>query len=150
MHFEVNLPVPPDRAWPYLTHPDRMNEWSEARIELIAPGPGGLPDAAGATRRVTVSVLGFSAHLAELVEEAVPPSHFVYRVTAGGCLRRHKGEIRLTPSGGGTTLVWEVTFSTYVPGLGLLMKWLIGRSLGRSLAVLERLLSQQASPGAAS
>src|SRR5262249_61147415 len=52
--------------------------------------------------------------------------------------------MRLEPAGDGTRLVWEVAYRTYVPGLGLLTNWLVGRSVRRSLAALERLLRRQA------
>jgi len=142
--FERYLPSPPDVVWPHLTWPDRMNEWSEARVELVSAGEGGRPDGAGATRRVTVQVLGLRSRLLEVVEESLPPSRFVYRVTVGGGLRRHRGQMCLEPAGDGTRLVWEVAYCTYVPGLGLLMNWLVGPSLRRSLAALERLLRRQA------
>jgi len=144
MCFERSLPARPDVVWPHLTWPDRMNEWSEARVELVSAGEGGRADGAGATRRVTVPVLGLRSRLLEVVEESLPPSRFVYRVTAGGGLSRHRGRMDPEPVGGGTRLVWEVAYRTYVPGLGLLMKWLVGRSVRRSLAALERLLHRQA------
>ena len=144
MRFERTLRGRPDIVWPYLTWPERMNDWSEAHVDLVSAGEGGRPDHVGATRRVTVPVLGLRFQLLEVVEESVPPSRFVYRVTGGGGLRQHRGEVRLDPVGDGTLLVWEVSYRTWVPGLGLLMKWLVGQSLRRSLAALERILSQQA------
>jgi hypothetical protein len=104
-----------------------MNEWSEARIELVSVGEGGRPDCAGTTRRVIVPVLGLRFHLLEVVEESLPPCRFVYRVTTGSGLRQHRGEMRLDPIGEGTRLVWEVAYQTSLPGLGLLMKWLLRR-----------------------
>ena len=148
VRFECNLPGRPDVVWPYLTWPDRMNEWSEARVELVAAGEGGRPDGAGATRRVTVPILGLRSHLLEVVEESLPPSRFVYRATSGIGLRQHRGQMRLEPVGDGTRLVWEVTYRAYIPGLGLLMNWLVGPSVRRSLAALERLLRRQATAAA--
>jgi hypothetical protein len=148
VRFECNLPGRPDVVWPYVTWPDRMNEWSEARVELVTAGEGGRPDGAGATRRVIVPVLGFRSHLQEVVEESLAPSRFVYRVTSGIGLRQHRGQMRLEPVGDGTRLIWEVTYRTYIPGLGLLMNWLVGSSVRRSLAALERLLRRQATAAA--
>src|SRR5262249_48305667 len=73
MCFERDLPGPPEVVWPHLTWPDRMNQWSEARVELVSAGAGGRPDEAGAARRVDVRALGLRFRLLEVVEESLPP-----------------------------------------------------------------------------
>lgn len=142
MRFEKDLPVGPEVAWDYLTCPEQMNLWSEAHIDLLSTGETNRSDAVGATRRVTVSVCGLRARLIEIVEESHPPQRFVYRVTSGGGLSQHRGTMTLEPIPSGTHLTWEVVYQARFPGLSLLMRWAVGPSLQRSLAVLEKVVQR--------
>jgi polyketide cyclase/dehydrase/lipid transport protein len=117
-----------------------MNEWSEARVEPIAPGAGGRDDAPGARRRVTVRAFGLRAPLVETVVAAEPPRRFVYQVTQARALREHRGEIELTDGAAGCALLWTVRFRAALPGLAPLLAAILRPRLERSLAALERIL----------
>ncbi len=129
-------------VWPYITVPDRMNEWSEARVEALAPGPLGRHDEAGARRAVSVRAFGLRARLVELVVEAEHPRRFVYRVTSGGGLRDHRGEITLADADVGCALHWEVSFASVVPGTARVQGAILRPRLERSLTALEAVVAR--------
>jgi hypothetical protein len=142
LRFEQLLPVPPARAWPYLTDPARMNEWSDARIDLLAPGLGGRPDEPGATRQATIRALGSTSRLVEQVVESKPPEHMIYRVVSGGLIRNHRGRVELSAAPGGSKLIWEIEFGAPVPGLARVMGWLFRSKMEQGLKALAKLLER--------
>jgi uncharacterized protein YndB with AHSA1/START domain len=142
LRFEHQLPVPPAKAWPYLTDPDRMNDWSDARIELLKPGPGGRPDEPGATRQATIRSLGATSRLVEQVLEAQPPERLVYRVISGGPIRNHRGVVQLTATAHGSILTWEIEFGAPVPGLATVLGWLFRPKMEQGLKKLTALLAK--------
>ncbi len=138
--LERDLAAPPETVWPLLTVPDRMCEWSEARIVLVERGADGGEASAGSRRRAVVRAFGLSTTLEETVVACDPPRRHVYRVTSGGGLRGHEGVITLTPGGAGTLLRWEVTFGSVVPGMDRVLGKILAPRLGRSLDVLAQQL----------
>jgi uncharacterized protein YndB with AHSA1/START domain len=142
LRFEHDLPVPPAVAWPYLTDPGRMNEWSDAHIELVTPGPGGRPDEPGAIRQATIRSLGATSRLVELVVESTRPERLVYRVTSGGLIRNHRGVVELKPVSGGSKLVWRIEFGAPFPGLAMVLGWMFRPKMQQGLTKLATLLSR--------
>lgn len=134
LRFERTLDTDPDSAWRWLTHPEHMNRWSEAKVRATSDGP---PDVAGATRVVTVPAFGFTSELTEVVHAAAPPSRFVYRVTAGGAMSDHEGVITLSGPGP-VELTWSVRFDAPL-GLDAVLAWILEPRLARSLDVLVEL-----------
>jgi uncharacterized protein YndB with AHSA1/START domain len=143
LRFEQHLSAPPATAWPYLTDPAHMNEWSDARIELLSPGPGGRPDEPGATRQATIRALGTTSRLVEQVVESCPPDRMVYRVISGGLIRNHRGVVELTAAPGGCNLTWSIEFGAPVPGLARVMGWMFRPKMAHGLAALAELLSKK-------
>lgn len=145
LRFERRFPAPPARVWALLTLPEEMNRWSEARVTAVTSGPDG-DDSPGAVRRVTVPAFGLRATLDEVVLEAERPRRFVYRVTAGGGLRNHRGEITLEPDGDGTRVLWVVTFGAALPGLAAVLGAILRPRLSRSLDALGAHLARPPAP----
>lgn len=141
IRFERSFAAPPSVVWPYLTNPDDMNLWSEAKVRALGPGANGRHDGVGATRTVTVPAFGFTSTLDEEVVESVPHERFSYRVVRGGALRDHRGEQRLAPADGGTALVWEVRFEAALPGLAPVLGAILEPRLARSLDALVALVT---------
>ncbi len=137
---EQALPAPAAAVWPFITEPERMNRWSLARVEALALGDGGLPGTVGALRSVTVRAAGRSFVLREVVEEALPPERFVYRVIEGPGVREHRGVMTLAPAPEGARLRWEVTFEMALPGAATATRLLLERQLGASLRHLARVV----------
>ena len=136
LRFERTLSTDARTAWRWLTDPEHMNRWSEARVRATSDGP---PDVAGATREVTVPAFGMRSRLQEVIVEADPPRRFVYRVVSGGALRDHRGTITLSGDDP-VELTWAVRFDA-PPGLGALLTWVLRPRLARSLDDLARQLA---------
>jgi uncharacterized protein YndB with AHSA1/START domain len=145
LHFERIFPVPPAQAWPYLTDPERMNDWSDARIDLLTPGPTGRPDEPGATRQATIRSLGATSRLVELVVESTPPERMLYRVISGGPLRNHRGLVELTAVPEGCKLTWDIEFGAAFPGLATVLGWLFRPKMEQGLTKLTTLLGAKQS-----
>jgi uncharacterized protein YndB with AHSA1/START domain len=140
LRFEQEFRAPPAKAWPYLTDPKFMNDWSDAHIELLSPGPGGRPDEPGAKRQATIRALGSASHLVEEVLEARAPDRMVYRVVSGGLIRNHRGVVELTSTPAGSRLIWQIEFGAPVPGLATVLGWLFRPKMVQGLKKLATLL----------
>jgi uncharacterized protein YndB with AHSA1/START domain len=140
--YARDLAAPPEDVWPHVTRPELMSAWSEAPIELFTAGPGGGPDAVGTVRRAIVPVFGLKILLEEVIAESEPPRRCVYRIISGGAIREHQGTMTLTEIPGGTRLRWEVSFATRWPWPAPLFAAVVGPSVDRSLAALERILGR--------
>jgi hypothetical protein len=116
-----------------------MNAWSEAAIEPLLLGDGAAPWGVGATRRVTLKLLGRKASFREVVVESEPPRRFVYRVFDSPLVRAHRGQIELAPGSAGARLTWRALFELAVPGVGRLLERAIRGGLERSVAALAKL-----------
>jgi uncharacterized protein YndB with AHSA1/START domain len=142
LHFEQVFPVPPAKAWPYVTDPKYMNDWSDAHIELLTPGPGGRPDQPGARRQATIRALGATSQLVEEILEAQPPDRLVYRVVSGGLIRNHRGVVDLLATPAGSKLTWQIEFGAPVPGLATVLGWLFRPKMEQGLKKLAELLGK--------
>lgn len=144
--LERNLRAAPAAVWPYVTEPDRMNEWSRARVEGVPAGAASYAKV-GARRRVRVPLAGISIALDEVIEEVEYPSRLVYRVEGATVpVRSHRGEIRLDECPTGTRLRWAVQAKFPVPLIGRLARRHLTRELGRSLDALRSLIDESSMP----
>lgn len=128
LRLERVVPASPGEVWRWVTEPERMNRWSEAKIASTGE----------TTRAVTVRVFGLTSRLEEEILERDPPRRFVYRVVRHPTIRDHRGVLELTPDGAGTRLVWTVRFRGVVPGLDAVLARILAPSLARSLDALVR------------
>ena len=140
LDFERELAATPEQLWDLLTQPERMNEWSTAKISLVSPGDAGRADGVGALRRVDVpGFLGVKQRLREVVVVSEPGRRFGYSVYDSPPIRRHAGSMTLTPSGGGTRLRWLVNAELASPLLEKFAEKLLRRELRKSLDKMEKL-----------
>jgi uncharacterized protein YndB with AHSA1/START domain len=148
MHLtlERSLPAAPAAVWPFLTDPARMNAWSLARIEAIAPGDGDDPGGVGALRRVTVRAPGGDVSFVEVIERVEPLRRLVYRVVRGLPLRDHQGEITLRGEGDGARLAWDVGFDVALPGAGIAAHRMLSGQLQKSVEALAGAVRGAAPP----
>ena len=138
LDLERELSVPPAVAFALVSDPDRMNRWSEARIERVLTGDGGHPGGTGAVRRVRPKVAGREVVLEEVIERAEPPGLFTYRVLGGGAVDQHRGTITIVPSAQGSSLRWRVEARLAALPVEWAAKMTIRPALERSLDAMVR------------
>jgi len=67
----------------------------------------------------------------EQIVELRPGEQVSYRVLSGLPVRAHRADVVLTPSQGGTAIVWQETFEPKIPGTGpalrVLLTWFVRR-----------------------
>jgi uncharacterized protein YndB with AHSA1/START domain len=74
----------------------------------------------------------------ETVTEFVPNERIVYRISRGSPLRGHVGVMSFSPTSGGTRFVYDIRLASPVPGLALLVRTVLTRSITKSLPKVER------------
>lgn len=131
LRLRARLRAPADEVYRWVTEPERMNRWSEAKIEGTS----------AETRTVRVRAFGMTSRLDEEIVERDPPRRFVYRVVKHATIRDHLGVLELTPDGSETDLVWTVRFRAVLPGLAPLLAAILEPALRRSLEALARELA---------
>jgi hypothetical protein len=82
---------------------------------------------AGAVRRV--GGLGILSVDEEILEDRAPHYHR-YTIARGLPVSTYSGEVHVEPLGTGSALLWTGTFTTRVPGLGPILRLLLGRAIG--------------------
>ncbi|MFW6051279.1 MAG: DUF5995 family protein [Myxococcota bacterium] len=138
LRFERNLPCRPEVAWSLANDPRRMNLWSLARVESVAPGDGAHPAGVGALRRVHVPARLRPVQLDEVVVRSEPPHRFAYRVVSGAPVRQHLGRITCEPSPRGTRLLWDVELAPNNRLVGVALRRILVPQLERSLDRMVR------------
>ena len=67
------------------------------------------------------------------------PRRIVYRITKGGPMRGHVGVMTFDPDGrGGTRFHYDIRLASPVPGLALIVRAALTRSVNKGLATVER------------
>lgn len=123
MHQDFSLPV--GRVYAYLSEHENLGPLFGAKVERVRDGDDSR-NGVGSVRRLKVGPL---PPFEETVTQAVPDELVEYRITKGGVLKDHRGEMRFAPKGTGSTLTYVIEFDGKVPGTGPL----IARSLERSV-----------------
>lgn len=135
--FSAEYAVRPEALWPWVTDPDKLSAWNAVDISVVHPAEDGDPSGVGSVREVRVPVGPVHSRNRETVLESDAPHRFVYSVTKGGGLRYHRGVIALEALDEGTRLSWDVSFSTRVPGMGLLVEALLRPQFEEALEALR-------------
>lgn len=135
VHVEHIFAKPPERIFNYLAEHENLAQVFGAKIERLHDGEGGERNGVGSVRQLQV---GPMPPFEETVTEFVPPERIVYRITRGSPLRGHVGVMTFAPADGGTRFVYDIRLASPVPGLALLVRASLTRSITRSLATVER------------
>ncbi|MCW3016825.1 MAG: hypothetical protein JWO02_3917 [Solirubrobacterales bacterium] len=104
----VDLSAPPDAAFALVTDTSRYGEW----LTIHADWPDGAPASteAGSTFTQKITIMGMPADVNWTVESYDAPSSMV--LSGGGPLgAKLATTINVAPSGGGSTVSYEVEFS---------------------------------------
>ena len=124
---------PVDRVYAYLSEHENLGPLFGARIERVRDG-GSTRNGVGSVRRLKVGPLPW---FEETVTQAVPNELIEYRITQGGILRNHRGEMRFAPKGSGSTLTYVIEFDSMLPGTGPLIKQSLGRNIRSGLKTVD-------------
>jgi len=135
VHIEHDFAKPPERIFAHLAEHENLAEVFGSKVTRLRDGEGGERNGVGSVRQLQI---GPFPPFEETVTEFVPSERIVYRITKGGPLRGHVGEMSFTPAAGGTHFVYDIRLASPVPGLAVLVRAALTRSITQSLAKVER------------
>ena len=129
-----DLALPVDRVFDHLVKHENLAALFGAEVLEVRPGATGR-DGEGSVRRMRVKPL---PAFEETTTRLVPNELIHYRITAGGILRDHDGNISFQRLGDGSRIHYVIDFRAAVPGLGPVVKRSLERSLRTNLPALDR------------
>jgi uncharacterized protein YndB with AHSA1/START domain len=135
VHVEHAFAKPPERIFAHLAEHENLAEVVGANVTRVKDGEDGERNGVGSVRRLRIGPL---PPFEETVTEFVPPERIVYRITRGSPLRGHVGVMSFAPASGGTRFVYDIRLASPVPGLAVLVRSALTRSITRALAKVER------------
>jgi uncharacterized protein YndB with AHSA1/START domain len=135
VHIEHDFAKPPAAIFAHLAEHENLADVFGAKIERLRDGDDGERNGVGSVRKLKIGPL---PPFEETVTEFVPGERIVYRITKGSPLRGHVGVMSFSPTPGGTRFVYDIRLASPIPGLALLVRGALTRSIGQSLAKVER------------
>ena len=129
---DFSLPV--QRVYAFLAEHENLGPLFGARVERVRDGDTSR-NGVGSVRRLKVGPLPW---FEETVTQAVDNELIEYRITRGGILRDHRGEMRFASNGTGSTLHYVIEFDGKVPLTGPLVQASLDRSIRKGLKDVER------------
>lgn len=106
--------APPEVVFDVLTDHRRYAEITPMRRSVLERDGEPAPNGVGAIR----ALHSVGPPLREEVIAYEPPSRFSYKILSGVPVRDHVGTVELTPSGGGTKVVYAIHTTPTVPVVG--------------------------------
>jgi uncharacterized protein YndB with AHSA1/START domain len=136
VHVEHDFAKPPERIFAYLAEHENLADVFGAKVSRLRDGEDGQRNGVGSVRQLQVGPL---PPFEETVTEFVPAERIVYRITKGSPLRDHVGVMEFAPAaGGGTCFVYDIRIASPIPGLAVLVRAALTRSITRSLGKVDR------------
>jgi uncharacterized protein YndB with AHSA1/START domain len=135
VHVEHRFSKPPERIFAQLAEHENLAEVFGAKITRVRDGQDGQRNGVGSVRRLQIGPL---APFEETVTEFVPNERIVYRITKGSPLRGHLGVMTFAPVAGGTRFVYDIRLASPIPGLALLVRVALTRSITQALPKVDR------------
>ena len=129
IEHSLRIDAPVEKVWPTLANHEGMADWSDFKSVARTKDGHGDPNGYGAERRLR----GPTGFLVEQVTAFEPTRLMRYRVTEGGPIVCHQGEIKITPKGKATVLSWSIRFRPRIPGTGSLLRHVLGKMLKKML-----------------
>lgn len=124
-----NQPV--EALFAFLSDHNRLGSiFAPAKVQRIKDGIDSV-NGTGSVRRL--SIPGTPA-FEETVTECVPNQRIVYRISRGSPMRNHQGVMTFAKDGEqASRLHYTIQFDSAIPGLALLVKVLLARSINKGL-----------------
>jgi uncharacterized protein YndB with AHSA1/START domain len=135
VHIEHEFAKPPQRVFAFLAEHENLAEVFGSKVTRLRDGEDGERNGVGSVRKLQIGSL---APFEETVTEFVPSERIVYRITKGSPLRDHLGVMEFAPTYAGTRFVYDIRLGSPIPGLALLVRAALTRSIERSLPKVER------------
>jgi uncharacterized protein YndB with AHSA1/START domain len=135
VHVVHDFAKPPERIFAYLAEHENLADVFGAEITRLRDGEDGERNGVGSVRQLRIGAL---PPFEETVTEFVPAERIVYRITKGSPLRGHVGVMSFSPASGGTHFVYDIRLASPVPGLALIVRAALTRSITQGLAAVER------------
>jgi hypothetical protein len=134
VHVEYDFGKPPERIFAHLAEHENLAAVFGAKITRLRDGDGGERNGVGSVRKLQIGPL---PPFEETVTEFLEPQRIVYRITKGSPLRGHVGRMELIPSAAGTHFVYDIRLASPIPGLALIVRTVLTRSITQSLPAVE-------------
>ena len=135
VHIEHRFSKAPERIFANLAEHENLAEVFGAKITRVRDGQDGQRNGVGSVRRLQIGPL---PPFDETVTEFVPSERIVYRITRGSPLRGHLGVMTFVPQDGGTSFVYDIRLASPIPGLALIVRTALTRSIAQALPKVER------------
>jgi uncharacterized protein YndB with AHSA1/START domain len=133
---EHDFAKPPERVFAYLAEHENLADVFGAKVTRLRDGEDGERNGVGSLRQLRIGAL---PPFEETVTEFVPSQRIVYRITKGSPLRGHVGTMEFAPApGGGTRLHYDIRLASPIPGLALIVRAGLTRSIKQSLPKVDR------------
>lgn len=112
--FDREIAAPPETVFEVLTDHRRYSDLTPLRKSVLEREGDTDPNGVGAIRKLTA----VGPPMREEVIAYEAPSRFSYTVLSGLPVRDHVGTVELTPSSGGTKMVYAVKTQPTLPVVG--------------------------------
>jgi len=130
VHVVQDFPQPVEELFAYLSEQENLEPLFGAKIKRLSDGTDGTRNGVGASRELKVGPLpGF----VETNVEVIPNELIRYRITRGGVLKNHEGVMRFSSNGTGSRLDYTIDFDGKAPGVGPVVKAMLGRNVSAGL-----------------
>lgn len=135
MHVKHDFAKPPERIFAHLAEHENLAELFGSKVTRLRDGDDGERNGVGSIRRLQIGPL---PPFEETVTEFVPSERIVYRITKGSPVRGHVGVMSFSSASGGTRFVYDIRLASPVPGLALLVRAALTRSITQAFPKVER------------
>jgi len=132
--FDHDYALPPEQVFAHLSEHENLADLFGAKVTRLKDGTDGNRNGVGSSRELKV---GPARPFEETVTEFVPNELIVYEITKGSPLKNHRGEMRFTPEAGGTHLHYEVSFSSKLPGVDIIVAQGLRRNIAKGLTRVQ-------------
>jgi uncharacterized protein YndB with AHSA1/START domain len=141
--YEREVAAPPETVFEVLTDHRRYSEITPLRKAELEREGEPAPNGVGAIR--VLSAVG--PPLREEVIAYVPSTRFSYKLLSGLPVRDHVGTVELTPSAGGTKVVYAVRTTPTVPLVGAAVVAAVKLGVGQLLGGIVKESERRAANG---
>ncbi len=136
VQIEHSFAKGPEAIFNHLAEHENLGEVFGAKVTRLRDGEDGERNGVGSVRELQIGPL---PPFEETVTEFVPSERIVYRITKGSPLRGHVGVMTFAPEpGGGTRFTYDIRLASPIPGLALIVRTGLTRSINESLEKVER------------